>query len=272
MTARIFFDTNICHNVAAGEIPPDVWENAVEALPQRFEYCISPLTALETVHSLTTCSPEFFDRNRARVMHLTAMKNRLWLDYPIPFQRKALAGSPTRNNWEIELNLTNLFAILSWVENKQDLDRPVSLPYMTGPFGFRTRLDDALAMFREVKDLYASRMEYAQGQKAKVRRRRDYIDDVFRITELVQTEERVATASEGLDAAFLFERHLFSMLRSSYGFRANRSDLIDAQQLYYLLDPTLHFVTDDDRLIGYVRESTQANRIMTFSQLLDVLR
>jgi hypothetical protein len=187
VTARLFFDTNICHRVAAGEIPPDIWANAVEALPQHFGYCISPLTALETVHSLTNCSPEFFDRNRTRVMHLTAMKNRIWLDYPIPFQRTALAGLPTKNNWEIELNLTNLFAILSWVKKKQDLERPVSLPYMIGSFGFQTRLGDALAMFREIKDLYASRMEYAQGQKAKNRRKRDYIDDVFRITELVQT-------------------------------------------------------------------------------------
>jgi hypothetical protein len=241
-------------------------------LPQRFDYCISPLTALETVHSLTTCSPEFFDRNRARVMHLTAMKNRLWLDYPIPFQRTALACLPTKNNWEIELNLTNLFAILSWVENKQDLDRPVFLPYMAGSLGFQTRLGNALAMFREIKDLYAGRMEYAQGQKAENRRKRDYIDDVFRIIKLVQTKERIATASEGLDAAFQFERHLFSMLKSRYGFRSNTSDLIDAQQLYYLLDPTIHFVTDDDRLIGYVRKSTQANRIMTFSQLVGVLR
>jgi hypothetical protein len=272
VTPRLFFDTNICHKVTAGEIPPDIWENTVEALPQHFEYCISPLTALETVHSLTTCSPKFFDRNRARVMHLTAVRNRLWLDYPIPFQRTALTGLPTKNNWEIELNLTNLFAILRWVENKQDLDRPVSLPYMTDSFGFRTRLGDALAMFREIKDLYASRMEYAQGQEAKNRRRRDYIDDVFRVTGLVQTEERIAAASEGLDAAFQFEYHLFSMLRSPYNFRANTSDLIDAQQLYYLLDPTLHFVTGDDRLVGYVRKSAQANRIMTFSQLLDVLR
>jgi hypothetical protein len=272
VTARLFFDTNICHKVTAREIPPDIWKRTVEALPQHFEYCISPLTALETVHSLTTCPPELFDLARTRVIHLTAVKSRLWLDYPIPFQRTALAGLPTKNNWEIELNLTNLFAVLSWVERKQDLDRPVSLPYMTGPFGFRARLSDGLAMFREVKDLYASRMEYAQGQETTGRRKRDYIDDVFRITKLAQTEERVVAASQGLDAAFMFEHHLFSMLKSDYGFRANTSDLIDAQQLYYLLDPTLHFVTNDERLIGYVRKSTQANRIMTFSQLLDVLR
>lgn len=57
------------------------------------------------------------------------------------------------------------------------------------------------------------------------------------------------------------------MIPTKYRFDEHPEDLVDAQQLYYLLDPEMYFVTNDNRLIDYVRGSSQANRIITFDQL-----
>jgi hypothetical protein len=267
MRSRLFFDTNICHHAENGTIPRGAWLRTVAAIPNRFQYCISPLTALETVHSLTSCDPDCFVKNRARVRLLTSINERIWLDFPISFQRKALAGLPTTNTWEIELNVGNLFAMIGWVEKKSDLERPVALPHMTGAVGFQAYLKQARKEFDNVKAIYSQRMTLAKSQSPSRRTRKMFVDDVFRITAMTDTPERRSAISSGMDAAFMFESRLMSMIPTKYRFEANADDLVDAQQLYYLLDSDMYFVTNDKRLIDYVRRSSQANRIITFDQL-----
>lgn len=269
--AFLFFDTNICHHAANRTIPLDVWQHAVAKIPQTFKYCISPLTVLETVHSLTTCDPIFFVENRVRLRLLTSIEKRIWLDDPILFQQKALAGLPTKSNWKMELNLSTLFAMIAWVEQKSDLENPVSLPYMNSAVGYQVFLQHGKDAFDTVKGMYAQRMESARSRPTEQRRRKLFVEDALRITGVPDLPKTRAAIASGMDAAFVFESRLISMVKSDYNFAAHADDLIDAQQLYYLLDPQMYFVTNDNRLIDYVRKSSQANRILTFDQLVVML-
>jgi hypothetical protein len=59
----------------------------------------------------------------------------------------------------------------------------------------------------------------------------------------------VAIVLERLDAAYRFDRHLWQLIRNSeYDFSKHRGKIVDAQQLYYLCQPDIYFVTNDARL------------------------
>ena len=73
---------------------------------------------------------------------------------------------------------------------------------------------------------------------------------------------RVASA---LESAYLFDLSLWDLAKNNtYDFLKHASDWIDSQQLYYLADPSIHFLTTDESTIRKrVAASSQAARILT---------
>ena len=70
------------------------------------------------------------------------------------------------------------------------------------------------------------------------------------------------------DAAYCFDRHLWNFIKNpSYDFSKHATELVDAQQLYYLCDSEMHLATTDKRLKNVVRTSLQSNRILTYDDL-----
>jgi hypothetical protein len=70
-----------------------------------------------------------------------------------------------------------------------------------------------------------------------------------------------------------FDRHLWQFIRNpDYNFSKHRGEIVDAQQLYYLCQPNIYFVTNDTRLKEAVSDSPQGRRVMTYQELTEWLR
>ncbi len=86
---------------------------------------------------------------------------------------------------------------------------------------------------------------------------------------LKPSDEDCRRIAESLDAAFQFDMSLYGRARTSnYNFGKHRTEWIDEQQLYYLSDPDMHFLTRDGRLREWIKASTQANRVLNFDTFL----
>ena len=88
--------------------------------------------------------------------------------------------------------------------------------------------------------------------------------------ELAQSEWRRLPAA--LESAFALNDFLCDQAeQNTYSFADHDSDWIDVQQLFYLSDPSIHFLTHDERLRNRVRGCGQAARIISFRDLLTEL-
>jgi hypothetical protein len=84
------------------------------------------------------------------------------------------------------------------------------------------------------------------------------------------TAPNVALVLDRLDAAYRFCRYLWQFIRNSdYDFAKHGTEIVDAQQLYYLCEPNLYFVTNDGRIKKAVFGSAQAQRILTYKELTE---
>jgi hypothetical protein len=85
---------------------------------------------------------------------------------------------------------------------------------------------------------------------------------------VAHTAEASAQLVGPLDAAYRFDHSLWDLaLNSKYDFIEHASDWIDVQQLYYLSDDQMHFVTNDSKHIGSTRGSSQHGRILSYQDL-----
>jgi hypothetical protein len=72
-----------------------------------------------------------------------------------------------------------------------------------------------------------------------------------------------------LDAAYHFDVSLWDLAKDkSYDFKDHDSDWLDSQQLYYLCDPAVVFVTKDSRIKKRSRKSAQTDRILLYSEFV----
>jgi hypothetical protein len=75
-----------------------------------------------------------------------------------------------------------------------------------------------------------------------------------------------------LDAAYEYDQHLWSLVVSSnYNFAKHRTDWIDQQQLYYLADDQMHFLTGEERIKRRASNSPQRSRILTLDEFVALM-
>lgn len=85
----------------------------------------------------------------------------------------------------------------------------------------------------------------------------------LRSQRIIATEEDIQAIAEALDAAYGYKCWLASQ-SSAYDHSAerHRGDWIDLQLLYYLADPNMHIVTNDQQLKKRCATSPLAERII----------
>ena len=73
-----------------------------------------------------------------------------------------------------------------------------------------------------------------------------------------------------LDAAYKYDLDLWDLVVSSnYNLKKNRTDWIDQQQLYYLADSRMRFLTTDSTIKARTKKSIQCDRILVYSEFRD---
>lgn len=92
---------------------------------------------------------------------------------------------------------------------------------------------------------------------------------VFALHGLRASPQALVEAFDRLSALYEFEMNCRKMVRNSnFDVRKNLSDHVDAQQLAYLCDPEVIFITADSDFKTRTARSKQSGRIKSFADLL----
>src|SRR5207253_18389 len=73
---------------------------------------------------------------------------------------------------------------------------------------------------------------------------------------------------DSLSASRLHAKFLWEVRKDKfYDFSKHASDLVDGQQLAYLADASMHFITSDKKLKAHIAESAQSARVWSWRDL-----
>jgi hypothetical protein len=272
---KLFLDTNICINVASGQIPAEDWRRARKHIGAKFRYQISFITIKELFGRLARCADEYFEQNKEPLRVLYGPGKRYFLPYPSVFSLRTVLGLHSVARKSDTHNLPEE----KWAESivKAVLDAPSKVQLKAG-IPIRNRIKPLMQYF----DLdHFDRHENApQNEHADIlqgiREGRNDMPEPMTWAEWIpryhgieSTEDECLKLVRALDAAYRFSCTLSRMSKDKgYDFHAHATDWGDATQLFYLCDPLMHFVTTDENCQNYTVGSSQSRRILLWREFV----
>jgi hypothetical protein len=259
---RVFFDTQICSNF----IPEKEWDLVADYLNKRAKYAVSPLTVIELLAGLAKGQAEYFKTHQERLKRLySPERGAQFFDFIRFFIAKALFDITLPRSATLEDNFAQIITIVSNAKSKEELSTGVQLPGRP-----HLNLDGFVQQLTEIQSIYVAEL---QGRSKTVGSPEAWSHGLLSSLEIPFSPERQTKVAEALSAAYHFEVSLLNLARNSnYDLQKNVSDLIDAQQLFYLSDPVVVFVTDDSDHKTRLRKGGQQQRIKTWKELVTVAR
>jgi len=264
--AKVFFDTQICINAANGQIREADWNDVNLYIRQVGEYWTSPLTVGEILLSIARGERDYFEAGRARLRSVYSADSK-YFDFARYFVAKTL-GLPDRRPARLEDDLGFVIQICLLAESRDELlEEGVPVPYLTRRV--RIRLDRLLEEIDGIQQSYVQRFTLLKGRGKINLTPEEWARPILTLYGIEKDRLARERFLGALNAAYQFETALFDLARNAnYDLRKNVSDLVDAQQLCYLADPTVVFVTDDSDHKKRLRGSAQSGRILSFRELL----
>ena len=267
---KLFVDTQLCINAGKGTISPSDWRKFAEFVNRDYSYCISPLTFVELAMGIARGPAQYFNQNRESVRALWSLSDARVV-FPIPrhFVLRSVFGlqPPAEPHLENDFELC-VRVILAARDKAQLAVGPVAVPgYERGRYKFN--LEKMIAETETFMTAFSNAFNFARGSTSVRVTKASWIDTCIRFLGVVDTQENRAKFENALDAEFVLESEFDQLRRSgNYDFCRHRSDLMDCQQLLYLSDPAVNFVTGDEKLRNRTISSSQAGRIHLFQELL----
>jgi hypothetical protein len=266
---KLFVDTQICIDVTKRLVDERLWARVWRYITGSFEYVISPLTLCELLHGVAAGTDIYFNQNRKAIRVLVPPHRvKRFLDFPGAFVLKTVLHR------KIEVQRIEPEEFDTWVKlvlkarSKAELEwGGVRLGCSSARrYGFDFRLH--IAQHLDGHQVHVDQLKQLRNGDLQVPSRFAWAAGILARQGLRPSDEDCRRVAESLDAAFHFDMALFKRAKTSnYNFEKHATDWIDEQQLYYLSDPQVHFLTRDGRLQEWVKQSTQAKRILDFSAL-----
>ena len=265
---KFFLDTSVCIDVARGAISSSAWASLLAGATKNYQYCISPLTAYELIAGLATGADSHFDRNRQAVRILHAQGLGSYLKPLRTFMGKMLFGEPVETVAAPNIELW-LEAVLR-AKDRVALEGADLRLFHKGTWRtFGLKLKEINRQLRDIQEGYAERFRQFRSEKIP-----DLTPEVWARMVLDDLQQPVTDANrtivlQSCDAAFRFDRVLFDYCKdANYDFAKHGAEIVDAEQLYYLCDATVLFVTEEKKLRKRVSDSPQSHRIMTVDEFV----
>jgi hypothetical protein len=266
---KAFLDTQIPSDVVSGLLSPGDWSKACTYLRNATQYCISALTLSELLLGMAKGDAAYFEQKRRRLTVLLAPNDHAEVFDFVPYFVAQQFGFPITRAPHLEDNFLETVRYIISVKSKSDLLDGVPVPGKQG-LKLRIALDRLAQEMEEIKGKYVRHLSRLKGEK-KVRFTLQHWAE--RLLELYGVDKRpefVERIMRGLSANYEFEMAVLDLARNeNFDLARNASDLIDGQQLCYLANPHVVFVTNDSDHSKRVKKSPQVARVKTFRELLD---
>jgi hypothetical protein len=245
-----------------------------KCIETKYAYCISPLTMLELFRRLTTCDESHFHENREslRAMYGPSSKRR-FLRFPGHFLLVNILGESKKNHlFEPEDFSLWVRATLRAANLTELQEGKVDLGDKSCTFGMNlekiekqhlTGIDEHVKLLTDFRD----------GKFIAPPDSNKWAHGILESLHDDASAQKCMRASNSLDAAYRYDRALLNMAKNkNYDFSKKSSDWIDFQQLFYLADPSVLFVTEDKHFKNRTSGTVQANQIVSFDKFSAQMR
>jgi hypothetical protein len=274
---KLFLDTNICIDATDGSIPAKEWNRVRKHIVAHYRYCISFVTMKELFGRLARCGDEFFANNKKALQVLYGTGTRCVLAYPACFAIRTVLGYPVSRKYDVKGLRDESFgekvmkAVLQ-APSKAQLKAGIPVSAKSGRQSFDLDHFDAHedSAQREHADLL-------QGIRDRVIDRPEpmkWAAWILRQLELPHYKEDCHKLLAPLDAAYRYGLELSEFAKNeNYNFQkpSNITAWGDVNQLFYLCDEQMHFLTADNDFRSYTYGSPQANRIVMYKDFVKSL-
>jgi len=273
MAQSVYFDSQIIIGVSDGDgLISAAWKEVLAKLAGRYKYRVSFTTFMEIVNALAGGDDDHFEQNRKRLLVLTDVADCGFLPIPGQFIRTAVLGLPSERPEFTPEQLEKVWmpAIKDAHDKKSLLFGEVVMALSPGAVDLNVAID-LPSLRKEMEDgkkVWADQLRLAKDDGKKMPSVESYAAFVLDFdVHAPRTPHNVEKISRALNAAYchLADIHHRST-KGSYRVDRNLEDWIDNQQLFYLADPDLTFVTADRRLIAKLTNSLDRNRVREFTE------
>jgi hypothetical protein len=277
----LFLDTNICLEASKrrGGISEEDWSRVQRTIQSTYRYAISYATLKEILVRLARGQDDFFEQNKCALRRLVGgrrLDNITYFDKPPLFAIERVLGMNVRPRIEIDGGPPILLKEWAIRVIKSILKAPTKAALKTG---VKVR-EFRKTHFTFDLDHFDSAENGPQGEHADLLQgiRTGTIDTGNRMIMSAWLLEQAGITpisahcqllSTRLDAAWRYALWLCGQAKNqNYDFHRHRSDWDDANQLFYLCDPSVYILTLDGDFRARAAGSTQSNQILAYRDFL----
>jgi hypothetical protein len=261
--AKLFLDTNVCYKLLASPYLAHL-SGIRAAICKRYRIVVSPETMIELMRTFKGGSGEFFHEDRKRLGVMAG-----WTEYPVflslpgEFGIKASLGlnAPARFGRDEFRRIYKLFLAATSRHRLFETGVPKGNRIVKFDPGIieRQHLAGRASHRSWLKDVLSGEYKYPPPDRWAVA--------FAKVHKLDLSVEQADTLATDLSA---FEKTLFEAAakNSNYQPDGHDGDWVDGQQLIYLCDPNIHFLTDDKSIKAKCAKSQQCHRVLLLPEFV----
>jgi len=268
---KIVFDTQVIANISSQSIATAAWDNVSSYISRKCRYEISVNTFYELLSSLANGDEAHFAANQSRIRLLCSPAGRKFLPLVGDFVRGEVFGLGAKR---LDFNPAQLklwAEVVLAAKSKADLQKGRVVLRKAGHAGRKYGFDLQLLVrqIAEGKQSHAERLEKLRRGDLTASTSVSWSNAVLGLMGVPANDTNRAKLLSALYAAHEYDKSLYEMAKNhNYNFSQHDTDWIDSQQMYYLADPSVLFITCDKNIRFRTKRSSQRLRVLSFNELV----
>ena len=264
---RLVFDTNVCGKISVS--PKCV--GIMNQLRARYKIVPSVNTLYELLLGLCRSNnDEYFrvDQRRFKIaIGTSSVGNATFVDHPLVF---GLWHGPKIQAPEKGLGtqwFRTLTKLVLKAKNLEELKNGgVKWPPSTKGRLLRCQvIEDEIA---NGKFFYRTNLHEAKTSNSKRPDRPTWAKGLGTVLGVSLSDSEADALASALDAVYVYEGTLWQLAQGNFRPENNDNDWMDMNQLFYLADPSIEFITEEAKIRNRCEASPQSKRIVLLSELL----
>jgi len=255
---KLIVESSVACKVGTRSLPSSDWAGVAQSLAPDFDFVVSPLSFLEVLRSLACGDEQYVIPNLKRVEALSPIDplKPAFLEMPGQFiLREVLGCGPvlveTYQPWQMAEAMVSVLRHNCVSTELRDWLAEIRNNHQSGTTGYVSTRD-------EIKKLG----QFVADRELWLRSKTKHLG----ILQLSDAE--VQRLSVAVDAAYEYAAFLRIMLKSAdYSPSRETSAWVDYQQLFYLADPTIYILHEDNDFTQRAGVSSQLSRLLRLTDV-----
>ncbi len=255
-------------DVQQGRIASDQWSIVASYVRTATRYCVSPLTIGEIIWALAGGDAKYFGSHQQRLRVLLSPNSRPEVFDFVPYFTAHQLGIEFPRPAHLEDDFLGTIDLILEAPSKDALLEGFQREGAHVGQTARVRIDRFAREHAETLSNYEAFMEARRNANPGPLNQVQWASGVAGFYGIPPESVDLPSLAAGLSAAYEHEMFANRLLNNpSFSVSRNRSDLIDGQQLIYLCDPQVVFISNDSDFRNRITNSPQLASIQTFSEV-----